>query len=415
MYQQFDSVLISGFHPGFFSSVMGTGISANILYTFAFPAHWLRICAYIMGIISLSLFFFLCGCFILALWKRPAFFAQCHWNPQIAPFMGCLVMGFTSLVSLLHAITEKSWIMACWALWWITVAASVYTGFVTFFFCFCAKNRSSNVGLMLPESLSFSFVLPVVTLTVSASCGGAMALDLPLANLAAITSVVSFLMWAVAVFLASIITTVNYWRLFVYRLPPTSAVFSVFLPIGYLGQGAFGILLLGRNCFLLLMDNHSKVPNSSYMEFVAHTASKNGVSTTGLPLMVGLAVLVWCIFAALFLVAFGYFATFLAVASVLSKTRPFSRNAPSLPAVYNFDEKSFRARFNGFLRFNRNFWSMTFPLGTMAQSNAELYNVFHGFRAFRYISVIYSVVVFVVTIGCLFGVVCRVVAAMKRS
>lgn len=56
---------------------------------------------------------------------------------------------------------------------------------------------------------------------------------------------------------------------------------------------------------------------------------------------------------------------------------------------------------------------MTFPVGTMVLANGEIYSLFNGMEAFRYISVIYAVVVIIVTLGCLCGVLYNIGKAIK--
>lgn len=395
--------LVDGFHPVFFAPVMGTAISANILYSFAFPARWLQICAYIMGTISLIIFILGCLLFILALFQRNGVWQRLHRDPKVAPFVGCMVMGYTALMMFLHSITRESWVWALWVLWWIAAALSVYSAFVTVFLSLLAKHRNQREPVDYTD-ISFTYLLPVVTLTVAALMGGNVAEDLPSTQAKIITAVVSFLMWSIAVFFASIITTVVYWRLFTHKLPGTAAVFTLYLPIGFLGQGAFGILVFGKNCVTLIMENHDLVLSLHYSTFIHESAEKIG-DVGHFATMLAVSIMVCTTAVAMFLIAFGYFATFLAVASTLSKSRPFAKK-PNLEFVRGSSSPALQY-FDGLLRFNRGFWSMTFPLGTMAQANVELWRLYNGMRAFRYISAIYSVVLLCITIGCLFGVVVR--------
>lgn len=402
--------LVDEFHPIFYAPVMGTAISSNILYSFAFPARWLEICSYIMASISLLIFIFNSVGFVWALALRNGVWTKIHRDPKVAPFIGCAVMGYTALAMYLHAITRKSWIWASWVLWWIATALLVYTAFLTVFLAFFAKHRNKLNKVEFTD-ISFTYLLPVVTLTVAASMGGNVGEDLPNVNVKIITAVVLFLMWSIAIFLASIITTVGYWRLFTHKLPATGAVFTLFLPIGFLGQGAYGILVFGKNCVTMLMDNSDSVLLSSYTTFIHEGAAKVGSEVGNVATMMAVSIMVCTTAASLFLTAFGYFATFLAVASVLSKSRPFARR-PNPACVYTSQAMRY---FNGMLRFNRGFWSMTFPLGTMAQANVELWRMFNGFRAFRYVSALYSVTLFCITIGCLIGVIFRCIQMMFAS
>lgn len=390
---------------------MGTGISCNILYSFPYPAHWLRICGFIMAAVALLLFVTLMACFGVALGRGNGLWTKLHKDPAFAPPIGALVMGYVTLVNILHAITGTSWIMGVWVLWWISVAGSVYTAFITFYMCAVAKHSTRN-NYMDPSVISLALILPVVTLTVAASLGNLVATDLPGLKLKIVTMLVSFAMWAIAVLLAFIMVTVNFWRLIVYKVPASDQVFTMFLPIGFLGQGAYAVLLFGRNCVNIIMENSTDVPLSAYTSFLHEAAARNGVGMTGLLAYLASAILVTCAFMALTLISFGYFFTFVAVASVLSKMAPFATK-PNLSHIY-LSEGLLRP-FTGFLRFHKGFWSMTFPLGTMALSNSEMHSLFNGLEAFRVIGVIYAVLLFLVTLGCLGGVVYEAVKTVTDS
>lgn len=412
VYTHIDAKLISGFSPAYYTSVMGTGILCNIMYSFVFPARWLQVCGIIMAVVALILFVVLTACFAAALVKNEGMWSRIHRNRAVAPFVGCGVMGYITLVNMLHLLTNKLWIIAVWVLWWISVFLSVYCSFVTFYYSSVGKHHHLD-SEMSHKDLSFTILLPVVTLTVAALLGGLILPDLPSVNLEIITCVVSFLMWAIAVVLAFIVTSVNFWRLFVHRVPDTSQVFTLFLPIGFLGQGAFGIALFGRNCARLLLANHDTVQSLHYTSYLHQTALENGVDMGPLALIMASALLLVCTCFSLILILFGYLCTFIAVVSTLSKVKPFTRK-PNLCLYTPRLNSLFWRLFEGLLRFNRGFWSMTFPLGTMALSNGEVWHLYAGLKAFRYVSAIYSVSLFLITIGCLFGVIYKSLAQLRR-
>lgn len=406
-----DSRLISGFTPAYYASVMGTGISANIMYGFPFPAHWLRICGVVMAFISLTFFTVLLVLFVAALVKNPPLLTRIHRDTATAPFMGCFVMGFTSLVMFLNAVAGKSCATGVWVLWWICTVASFYTSFVTFFFSTIGKHRK-NPNKLDASGISMLFLLPVVTLTVAASCGGQVSPNLDSVQLKIITMIISFIMWAIAVVLAFIVVSVNFWRLFVHKIPNSAQVLTMFLPIGFLGQGALAILLFGRNCANLLIDNKDSVASSKYISFLGETASAHSVATNNLFLILASSILVVAALNALILISFGYFFTFVALASTFSKMAPFAKKTNPALTYLAKRPNSLKNVFTGCLRFHRGFWSMTFPLGTMALSNNELYVLFNGLDVFRYVGAIYACILFTITISCLFGVVYRSIAIM---
>lgn len=59
------------------------------------------------------------------------------------------------------------------------------------------------------------------------------------------TLVVSYITWGTGVPLALSTLVIYFQRLTIYDLPSREVIVSVFLPLGPLGQGAFGIMQLG--------------------------------------------------------------------------------------------------------------------------------------------------------------------------
>lgn len=398
-----DQKLIKGFSPAFFVPVMGTGVSSDILYKFPYPARWLEICGYIMFGIAVLLFIGLLVCFIASIWRYPSKWTAYHFDPSVAPYMGALPMGFNTLVNFLYYLTGSSWIIGIWVLWWISVAASLYTACVVFYGAFLAK-RNLGPNYMDPKELHATLLLPIVTLTVAASAGNLFVPDLPSVDLQLISMVVSYILWSNAISLAAIIITTYYWKLFVYKIPPTKLVFTSFLPVGVLGQGGFCIMLFGRNVKTLLLKHHSTIFTSHYL-IDSSGLDFSAVDTLGVSSSMGYAILIVTAMVCLFLVSFGYFSTYIAVVSCFSKVRPFTKNY-NPNCTYNPPSDHFiRRLLKGLIVFNRTYWAMTFPLGTMALSNNELSKLFGGLRAFRMMATIFSVALFVITLGCICGLI----------
>lgn len=402
---------VTNCHPADFASVMGTGVSANILYNFPFPRPWLLTLGIVVGILSTTLFAFLLATHMLAVTRDPSLFTRMHRDPTYAPFMGAFVMGYTSLVMFLHAVMGKRHIMASWVLFWIVSAGSVYTAFITLFFLCIAKCRNAKNYLELSQ-ITLAFLLPVVTLTVASSCGQLVAPDLPCTHMQVTTMVVSLIMWSVAMCLAFIIVTINFWRFVVYKAPHSGQVLTMFFPIGYTGQGAYGILLFGRNCMALIMEHALDFPLSPYASGLGPALGLAASAST--PAMLSTSIFVVCLMFAVALMSFGYFLTVLAVLSAMSKMPPFCRKPNDQFTYTTASSSRWKRPFVGLLRFHRGFWSMTFPLATMSLANAELYRTFNGMKAFRFIAVIYAGIVFLVVLGCLVGIVYRL-ALMVRS
>lgn len=408
-----DQKLVKGFTPAYFVTVMGTGISSGILYNFPYPARWLEICGYIMFGIGVILFFVLVACYIVCVIRYPENFKAYHNDPAVAPYMGCLPMGYNTLLNFLYYLTGTGWIIGIWVLWWISVVLSLYTACVVFYSTFLAK-RKSSANYLDPKELNATLLLPIVTLTVAASSGNLFALDLPSVSFQIITMVVSYILWSNAITLAVIIITVYYWKMFVYKIPPTNLVFTSFLPVGVVGQGAFGIILLGNNMYRLIIQHHDTVLSSHYMHF-PKGMDLSSVSTLGIGISVAQVVLIMTAMVCLFLISFGYFSTYIAVVSCISKIRPFTKNYNPDCAYNPSNLNSYKRLLTGLIAFNKTYWAMTFPLGTMVLSNNELSKAFGGLRAFRVIATAYAMTSLVITCGCICGVIYKVVYFAKYT
>lgn len=383
-----DNKLVENFLPQYFANVMATGISAAIMYRFPFPAHWLQVTGIIMW--AVGIFFFIAGCFFLvaACIKYPKNFVKFHTDPKVAPFMGCFAMGYNSLVNLLYFITTDEWIVGIFVLWCLSVFFCLYTACVIFYYTFLVKSRNSYY--FSPENLQATLLLPIVALTVTSSSGQLIVMDLPTVNLQVVTILISFVLWANAIAMSFIILTLVIYKYVVHKVPNTTMVFTTFIPIGFLGQGAFSVLLCGHNLHQLVLQNSGKLAR---MPFVGVDSD---LGHTGMIIADGCLLI--CSFFGIFLISFGYFNTVVAVATVLSKVITKNPN-PNHCVLY---ESGLRRMLNGLIKFNKGFWAMTFPLGTMAIGNAEFGEMF-DLLTFKVVGAIYGVATVLATTGCCVG------------
>lgn len=130
-----DQKLFKEFTPAYFAPVMG-----QHLVQFHVPCEmgrdmWVyNVCDrgdFIFPVISI--------CLLVSMLIYPSKFKVYHNDPAIAPFMGCLPMGYTTLVNTLYYQTGTRWIVGIWVLWWISVVLSLYTALYT---AFLAKRKS---------------------------------------------------------------------------------------------------------------------------------------------------------------------------------------------------------------------------------------------------------------------------------
>ena len=408
-----DQKLIKGFTPAYFGSVMGSGVSSCVLYKFPYPSKWLEICGCIMFGIGVALLLVTIACFIVSILRYPKNFAAYHSDPTIAPFVGGLPMGINTLINFLYYLTEKKWIIGIWVLWWISVVLALYTGCIVFYSAFLAK-RTSSSNYLNPKDIHAAFLMPSVAFTVSASTANLLVADLPSLNLQVITLIISYIMWSNGIILTLIILSIYYWKLFIHRIPATNLVFTSFLPAGAVGQGAFCINLFGNNVYDLMIKHSDSIFSSHYLHFPVEL-DLSSVDSLSVGTSVGLVVLITTAMISLALISFGYFSTYIAVVSSVSKIYPFTKNY-NLDYAYNPSTLNpFKRKFTGLIAFNKSYWAMTFPFGTMTICCNELSKTFGGLKAFRVIATIYAVALLIVTIGCICGVVYKILCFAKYA
>ena len=97
------------------------------------------------------------------------------------------------------------------------------------------------------ESMSLTWLLPVVTLVVGASTGGiiAQALTRYSPNAALLTVIFSACIVIIGLALTMMLLTVYLIRTIVYGYAKGPGILSIFFPLGPAGQGAYAILLIG--------------------------------------------------------------------------------------------------------------------------------------------------------------------------
>jgi len=110
--------------------------------------------------------------------------------------------------------------------------------------------------------MTAAWLLPIVSTIVAAASGGIVAAVLPNPQQALWTLLTSYILWGTGVPLAMVILVMYFHRLTIHRLPPREVIVSVFLPLGPLGQGSFGIMQLGKVAMDLFPRTNSLVVGS---------------------------------------------------------------------------------------------------------------------------------------------------------
>lgn len=229
---------ILNYSPAAYAAVMGIGIAGGLLYEFPYKARWLEVCGIIFWAVALGLFALSTIIMILRLFIFPSQFHKMSRHIGQSAFLGCIPMGFATIINMVHYIWgEKSW-RATYAMWWIDVAMSLASAWIVVFAMFAYHERAI-------ESTNATILLPVVALVVAAATGFLICNNLP-NHLQKMTATISLMMWGNGQAVAFAFTTVYLNRLLLGKLPPRAIMISNFLPIGPLGQGAFGIMNMSQ-------------------------------------------------------------------------------------------------------------------------------------------------------------------------
>ena len=170
------------------------------------------------------------------------------------------------------------------------------------------------------QTMTALWLLPVVSTIVCASSGGIVAGVLTNPNHALLTIIVSYVLWGMGVPLAVGILVIYLQRLTLYHFPPRETIVSVFIPLGPLGQGGFGIMQLGEVAMKVFPQTKTLSPAAGEIFYVAGFM---------------IAVIMW---------GFGTVWFFLAIASISRSKFPF----------------------------NMGWWGFTFPIGVFALSTNTL-------------------------------------------
>ncbi|KAH8725831.1 voltage-dependent anion channel [Phaeosphaeriaceae sp. PMI808] len=299
---------------------MGTGIVSILLHTLSelYPSHrdLLRLLSIVFFVLNVFLFGVIFVVSILRYTLYPATWGLMLRHPVQSLFLGTLPMGFATLVNMFVAICIPAWggvtPYVAWSMWWVDVIGSVAC-------CLWLPFQMMTEHQTRHETMTAAWLLPIVSCVVAASSGGIVAATLPPQH-ALITIITSYVLWGMGVPFALVVMTIYFHRLAVHKLPPQEAIVSVFLPLGPMGQGGYGIMQLGIMAAKSFPEMKTLHPIAGEMLYV-----------------VG-----WLV--ALVLWGFGLVWLFFAIASISRSKFPF----------------------------NMGWWGFTFPIGVFAMATISL-------------------------------------------
>lgn len=171
--------------------------------------------------------------------------------------------------------------------------------------------------------MTAAWLLPIVAPIVAAATGAIVADVLPNPQHALMTVIVSYVLWGTGVPLAMTVLVVYFQRLTIHKLPPREVIVSVFLPLGPLGQGGYGIQKLGMVAMKIFPQTGT----------LSETTTKSGDILYVMGYL--MALIMW---------GFGLVWLFFAFASISRSRFPF----------------------------NMGWWGFTFPLGVFTTSTVQM-------------------------------------------
>lgn len=147
------------------------------------------------------------------------------------------------------ALSCKDWgadfIGLIWAFWWFDAIVSLATC-ISMPFIVMQRHKPDL------QKITAALLLPIVPTVVAAASGGIVAEILPNPDQAFVTLVASYVLWGIGVTFSGCVLALYFQRLCIHSLPAKEVIVSVFLPIGPMGQGGFGIQQLGKVAFQIL-------------------------------------------------------------------------------------------------------------------------------------------------------------------
>ncbi|KAH7109598.1 sulfite transporter Ssu1 [Dendryphion nanum] len=307
--------------PAWFSVTTGTGITSILIHNLPYNGRWLYYISIVLFALNIAIFLLLSVMSVLRYTLFHGMWSSMLAHPVQSLFLGTIPMGLATIINMIVFVCVPAWgswaAILAWVLWWIDVILALGTNLLLPF-RIMYKHESQL------SSMTATWLLPIVATIVAAATGSIVAGVLPNDQHALWTVIVSYILWGCGVPLALFTMVIYFHRLTMYSLPPREVIVSVFLPLGPIGQGAFGIMTLGHDA-LTIFNRTQTIP------LVEDSLGGRIFYINGL----FIGIIMW---------GFGIVWLFFAIAS-LSRTR---------------------------FPFNLGWWGFTFPLGVYATATVQI-------------------------------------------
>lgn len=243
--------IVQNFTPSWFSVNMGTGILSILLYNFPFQFRGLQTIALVVYIMNVVMFciFLIISIARYAIWPSIIKLVLKHSNQSL--FIGTMPMGLTTITNftVLVIIDKFAWGRnLAFVLWIIEYILTILTVLVVPYFVIVHHNHAL-------ETMNGTWLLPLVPCVVASASGGLIAQYLD-HDRALVILIMSIITMGMGLLLALSVIVIYFYRLIVNKLPPKEVIISSFLPLGPLGQGAYGLIQLGIASKTILGDRY---------------------------------------------------------------------------------------------------------------------------------------------------------------
>ncbi|OLY77654.1 Sulfite efflux pump SSU1 [Smittium mucronatum] len=325
--------IVKNFAPSWFTVTMGTGITGILIYTTPYDFNGCHGIGKAIFALNCILFISFTIISVIRYTVYPYTFNLMLSHPGQSMFVGTIPMGLATILNSVVFMFPKEnhpWAPnLAFVLYFIDVALMLFSCLVVPFYKLTIHKHTF-------ETMYSTWLLPVVPAVVTAASGSVVAqiLDVERAKLVLL---LSYIIWGLGIPLSFCIIAFYYSKTVITTIPPPELLISMFLPLGPLGQGSFGIVNLGIVAKGFFSKNNEEfVP----VELIGQVAEAGGA-------LVGLVI--W---------GFGIFWFAMAISCV----------------IYGLMHNE--------VKFNIGWWGLTFPIGVFTSSTNTFANLLQndGFK-----------------------------------
>ena len=234
---------IKEFTPNWFAAIMGNGGVALVLQYYVSTLPFLWYLAAALWLLDIVLFILFSSLLITRFCYYPHHFKRMLKNATQPLFLGCIPMALITIVDGFIAfgipILGQTWAIDLGiTFWWCAMVLSLISAWLIPFAMFVMQEHTL-------KSMTPIWLLPMVACEVTAAAGGVF-ISYMSADIQTTVLMLSFALWSISLLLAFAIMTIFIKRLIIHSLPSQDLVPSIWLVLGPLGTGVFGLLTLGH-------------------------------------------------------------------------------------------------------------------------------------------------------------------------